>query len=275
MNVTNLGGAPSVTIQSPTGTNVLANVGLGTHVISGIPIGTARTVTVVHNGNSLCNLPLGSFNYNDVDETCHAAAVYPIIDNGCAGGTYTSVPFCVQSTGTALGTDAFVQSVDVIVSHTWGSDLRLYLRSPNNTEVGLVNVAHGGSGTQYGNAAVCPAGLFRFQAGGTALSAVATGSTNVGTWTPDQPLTGFHNGVNPNGTWTLRACDAVGQDVGAVRYVRVNLCTPALATFTAVDNCANSQFSVQVNVTSLGGGSVANLNYTVNGVPVSMPNRCV
>ncbi|MFN3875520.1 MAG: proprotein convertase P-domain-containing protein, partial [Flavobacteriales bacterium] len=149
-------------------------------------------------------------------------------------------------------------------------DVRLYLRSPDNTEVGLLTAGHGGNGTQFGNAAACPGGLFTFQQGGAALSGVAAASTNVGTWQPDQSLNLFHNGQNPNGSWTLRACDAVGADVGAVRYARVNLCLPVLATFTPVDDCANDQFSVQVNVTSFGSGSTANLDYTVDGTPFSL-----
>ena len=44
---------------------------------------------------------------------------------------------------------------------------------------------------------------------------------------------------------------------------------PATATFTAVNNCANEQFSVQVNVTSLGSAGSATLLYSENGVPLS------
>ncbi|MBK6344212.1 MAG: hypothetical protein IPF41_16970 [Flavobacteriales bacterium] len=128
-----------------------------------------------------------------------------------------------------------------------------------------INAAHGGSGTQFGNAAACPGGLFTFQQGGAALSGVVGASTNVGTWQPSQSPNLFHNGSNPNGGWTLRACDAVGADVGAVRFARVNLCTPPVAAFTAVDNCGSNQFSVQVNVTSYGTGTAANLAYTVDG----------
>jgi subtilisin-like proprotein convertase family protein len=272
VSVSSLGSAPSVTIQSPSGTNVHANVGTGSYNVGPVPFGTARTVTVVHNGLAVCNLSLGSFNYIDGGQTCHAAAAYPIADNGCGTNTYTSVPVCVSSTGTALGQNVFVRSVDLIASHTWGSDLRFYLRSPDNTEVALINTARGGSGTQFGNAAACPGGLFTFQQGGAALTGVVGASTNVGTWQPDQSLDLFHNGQNPNGNWTLRACDAVGADVGAVRYARVNLCTPPAATFTAVDACASNQFSVQVNVTSHGGGTSANLSYTVNGTPFTLNN---
>ncbi|WKZ64870.1 MAG: proprotein convertase P-domain-containing protein [Flavobacteriales bacterium] len=270
VNVTGIGDAPSVTIQSPTGTNVHSNVGPGTYTVSGIPFGSPRTVTVVHNGNSLCNLGLGSFNFTDQGSTCHGAAAHPIPDNGCGTGNYTSVPFCLSSTGTALGTDVFVRSVDVIVSHTWGSDLRMFLRAPDNTEVGLLTAAAGGSGTQFGNAAACPGGLFTFQDGGAPLSGVAGSSTNVGTWAPSQSLSGFHNGQDPTGTWTLRVCDAVGQDAGAVRYVRVNLCTPPTATFTPVDDCGSNQFSVQVNVTGYGAGTTAHLVYTVDGTPFAL-----
>ncbi|MBK8228885.1 MAG: thrombospondin type 3 repeat-containing protein [Flavobacteriales bacterium] len=270
VNVTSAGDAPNVTIQSPTGTNVHANVGTGTYSIGPIPFGTARTVTVVHNGNAACSLNLGSFNYTNAAGVCHGASVYPIADNGCGVNNYTSVPLCVSSTGTALGTDLFVRSVDLIASHTWGSDLRFYLRAPDNTEVALINAAHGGSGTQFGNAAACPGGLFTFQQGGAALSGVVGASTNVGTWQPSQSLNLFHNGSNPNGAWTLRACDAVGADAGAVRFARVNLCTPPVASFTSVDDCGANQFSVQVNVTSYGTGTTANLAYTVDGSPFTL-----
>ncbi len=272
VNVSSVADAPNVTIQSPTGTNVHANVGTGTYSIGPIAFGTARTVTVVHNGNTACNLSLGSFNYTNAAGVCHGAAMYPIADNGCGVNNYTSVPLCVSSPGTALGTDVFVRSVDLIASHTWGSDLRFYLRAPDNTEVALINAAHGGSGTQFGNAAACPGGLFTFQQGGAALSGVVGASTNVGTWQPSQSLNLFHNGSNPNGGWTLRACDAVGADVGAVRFARVNLCTPPVAAFTAVDNCGSNQFSVQVNVTSYGTGTAANLAYTVDGSPFTLSN---
>ncbi|MFZ1693609.1 MAG: proprotein convertase P-domain-containing protein, partial [Flavobacteriales bacterium] len=272
VNVSSVGDAPSVTIQSPTGTNVHSTVGTGTYSIGPIAFGSARTVTVVHNGNSACNLNLGSFNYTNAAGVCHGTGVYPIADNGCGANNFTNMPLCVGSVGTALGQDVFVRSVDLIASHTWGSDLRFYLRAPDNTEVGLVTAAYGGSGTQFGNAGACPGGLFTFQQGGAALAGVAGASTNVGTWQPDQSLNLFHNGSNPNGSWTLRACDAVNLDVGAIRFARVNLCLPVQASFTPVDDCTNDQFSVQVNVTSYGSGSTANLAYTVDGNPFNMNN---
>jgi subtilisin-like proprotein convertase family protein len=204
--------------------------------------------------------------------TCMAAnATNTIVDNGCGTNDYRNIPFNLNSTGSTLGTDVFVQSVDLIVSHTWGSDLRLYLRSPNNNEVALVNAPYGGTGTQYGNAAACPAGLFTFQDGGAPLSGVATNSTNVGTWAPDQALTLFNDGSDPNGLWTIRACDAVAQDVGAIRYARVNLCYPPQATFTNVNDCTNNQFQVSVNVSNLGSGASGTITYSVDdGTPVVM-----
>ncbi|MBK7268563.1 MAG: hypothetical protein IPI07_03280 [Flavobacteriales bacterium] len=77
----------------------------------------------------------------------------------------TNVPFCVSDPGTALGTDAFVQSVDIIVSHTWNDDLDIQLINPNGTIVNLVNDRFG-SGDGLGNPALCPGGLFTLAAGG-------------------------------------------------------------------------------------------------------------
>lgn len=270
VNVSALNGAPSVNIQSPTGTNVFTNVGTGTHLVAGIPFGSARTVTVVHNGNGLCNVNLGSFNFIDGDLTCNAVGAFPIPDNGCGANNYVNVPFCVSSPGTALGTNVFVRSVDLIVSHTYNADIELSLVSPGGTTVSLINDRFG-SGDNLGNPASCPGSVLTLRADGAALSAAAANNV-TGVWAPEQPLSNFHNGSNPTGTWTLRACDDLGADVGAIRYVNLNLCLPPQATFTAVDNCGSNQFSVQVNVTSLGTGATANLNYTVNGNPFFLPN---
>ncbi|MEO7080058.1 MAG: hypothetical protein ABIY71_00980, partial [Flavobacteriales bacterium] len=42
-------------------------------------------------------------------------------------------------------------------------------------------------------------------------------------------------------------------------------CTPPMATVTATDDCANNQFSLSVNLTSLGDGTDVDLVYNVNG----------
>ncbi len=42
-------------------------------------------------------------------------------------------------------------------------------------------------------------------------------------------------------------------------------CTPPAATFTSVDDCPNNQFSINVNVTSLGDGASVDLIYSANG----------
>ena len=269
VNITGLGGASNVTIQSPNGTDVIAGVGTGSYVINGIPLGTSRTVRIVHNGSSLCNRDLGTITDGDPDGVCQAAGVHPIPDNGCGTSTFRDIPFCVSTAGTALGANVFVQSVDLIVSHTYNSDLEIGLISPSGTNVSLI-ADRFGTGDNLGNPSNCPNSLFTLQAGGIPLSN-GNASNVIGTYAPEQPLTGFHNGTDPNGTWTLRACDDEAADNGAIRFVRLNLCLAAQATFTAVNNCASNQFSVQVNVTSLGSGTNANLNYTVNGSPFSLP----
>ncbi|HRH37790.1 MAG TPA: proprotein convertase P-domain-containing protein, partial [Flavobacteriales bacterium] len=185
------------------------------------------------------------------------------VDDGCSTNAYTDVTFCVSSPGTALGTDVFVRSIDLIASHTYNQDLRFSLISPSGTTVSLVSNRFG-SGDNLGNPASCPGSVFTLQDGAAALTNANT-SNVTGTFAPEQALTTFHNGSNPNGVWTLRVCDNAGIDVGAIRYVHMNLCAAPYATITAVDDCANDQFTMQVNVTSLGSGANANLSYTVDG----------
>ncbi|MBX2974010.1 MAG: proprotein convertase P-domain-containing protein, partial [Flavobacteriales bacterium] len=267
VNVTSLGSSASVNIVASPGGTVHSGVGIGSHIIGPLPLGTNVTVNVV--GSAGCSTALAATTMNDVDATCHAASVYPIPDNGCGSNNYRDIPFCLNSTGTQLGTDVFVRSVDLIASSTYNADLELRLISPNGTTVLLVNDRFG-NGDNLGNPSNCPNSLFTLRDGGTPL--VSSNQSNVtGEYAPEQPLSGFHDGSDPNGTWTLRACDHYAQDLSAMRYVRVNLCSPATATVNAVPNCANGQFNVAVNVTNFGSGTSARLTYAMNGgTPIVM-----
>jgi hypothetical protein len=74
-------------------------------------------------------------------------------------------------------------------------------------------------------------------------SAGGTGAASKCRFTSTAPATNFANGL----TYTWIPCSA-----------------PA-ATFTVVENCAGQTFTVNANVTSLGGGSTATLSYSLNG----------
>ncbi|HMC96152.1 MAG TPA: proprotein convertase P-domain-containing protein, partial [Flavobacteriales bacterium] len=267
--INTLGDAPSVSITAspgPTCGTCTGITGVPTTRTLTFPIGTPQTITVVHNGDATCNTNLGTFNSaTDPDETCLANGVYPIADGACI-----NVPFCLSSAGTQLGTNVLVKSVDIMMQHQAVQDLDIQLTDPFGTTVNLVNDRLGNA-NNLGVQATCPTGLFTLQDGGTALPNSGANNTQ-GVFQPEQSLTLFNDGSNPNGTWTLRVCDdAVNTFVGNVRYIRVNLCTPPLVTFTSVDNCANQQFSVAANVTSIGAGPTVTVQYSVNGgSPVSV-----
>ncbi len=76
-----------------------------------------------------------------------------------------------------------------------------------------------------------------------ATSSDGTGAASKCRFTSTAPATNFTNGL----TYTWTPCSA-----------------PA-ATFTVVENCAGQTFTVDANVTSLGGGATATLSYALNG----------
>ncbi|MBK9076106.1 MAG: hypothetical protein IPL77_14235 [Flavobacteriales bacterium] len=84
----------------------------------------------------------------------------------------------------------------------------------------------------------------------------------VGTLTPEQPLSTLHDASNPNGTWILRVCDDTGSDLGDVRFVKVNIVpceSPVAGGQTIVPACGTNEFSIDVNLTSLGSSATIDL----------------
>ncbi|MEO8589750.1 MAG: T9SS type A sorting domain-containing protein [Flavobacteriales bacterium] len=263
--INTLGDAPSVSITAspgPTCGTCTGITGVPTSRTLTFPVGTAQTLTVVHDGDAVCNTNLGSFNYIDADAVCHANGVFPITDATC-----TNVPFCLSSGGTQLGTTVTVQSVDLVIQHQAAQDLDIQLISPSGVIVNLVNDRFG-TGNNLGVPGSCPTGLFTLQNGGAALTN-ANASNTTGIFAPEQSLSLFNDGSDPNGTWTLRVCDDAAGNVGNVRFVRVNLCAPPVVIYTPTDDCANQQFSIAANITSVGTGPTATLYYSVNNGPTT------
>jgi subtilisin-like proprotein convertase family protein len=130
-------------------------------------------------------------------------------------------------------------NVNVDISHTWTSDLKIALIGPNGTTVTLVG----------------PAGLGGAANGGyqnTTFDDQAAANINTGA----VPFTGTFrpinfpanqlaalNGIDPNGDWTVRFTDGVGGDVGTLRRVRVEITysgeavTGGIPGPTIVDGC--------------------------------------
>lgn len=105
-------------------------------------------------------------------------------------------------------------NIGVLMSHTYRGDLRMFLLSPQGTQITLIQ----NTGTVPDNFNV----LYDDSAAAaitthTAANDTATAGTVVPpyqrTFRPLQALTAF-NGQNANGTWTLSICDSLNADTG-------------------------------------------------------------
>ena len=191
-----------------------------------------------------------------------------IPDNGCASSNALELDIAFSGLPNALGAaagNARLVSVELIVEHTYNSDLEIYLTSPGNTTRSLI-ADRFGTGDNLGNPASCPGTPLTFTDGGTALSNSNT-SNVTGTYDPEQSLAGFTG--NPNGTWTLSVCDDAGVDVGNLLYVRLNFCTVPLITATTNNSPACSNGTLDLTVTASGSPSVS---YAWTGTGSFSPN---
>ncbi len=100
-----------------------------------------------------------------------------------------------------------ITDVDVMfnITHTWVSDLDVWLTSPAGTRILLFSDV-GGSGDNFTGTTLDD----------DALTSISSGSAPfTGTYRPADPLATF-NGTNPNGTWTLEIVDFFFGDEGSV-----------------------------------------------------------
>jgi subtilisin-like proprotein convertase family protein len=190
-----------------------------------------------------------------------------VVDNGCGEGLSTRVSLPQSGLPTTLGTapgNARLLSVELIVSHTWNSDLEIRLTSPTGQTRNLV-LDRFGNGDNLGNPASCPGSALVLQDGATALN--NTNTSNVtGTFAPEQTLAGFTG--DPNGTWVLSICDDAVDDLGYLRYVRLNFCTVPQITSSTSNSpiCAGSTLNLGVTATG-----TAPLTYAWTGTGTFSP----
>lgn len=125
----------------------------------------------------------------------------------------TSAQQTVAVTGTNLGTDVFLESVCLNVSHTWVGDLEFILESPNGDLITLMSQPGGGNCTGDDLDVCFVPGTGSPLSGGTCSNLPAySGDYNA----ESGDLAALSTGTDPNGTWTLYAVDYVGFDAGTV-----------------------------------------------------------
>ncbi|MBK6627846.1 MAG: hypothetical protein IPG35_09710 [Flavobacteriales bacterium] len=131
-----------------------------------------------------------------------------IPDNACGASQFMHAPMPVTGQPTTLGTNpgnARLTSVELIVAHTFNSDLRVSLTTPGGQTRNLI-LNRFGNGDNLGNPAACPGTVFTLADGGTAL--VNTNTSNVaGTYQPeDDPVRLHRRPQRGLGAEHLRQC---------------------------------------------------------------------
>ncbi len=123
--------------------------------------------------------------------------------------------------GIPVGAVASSASVKFNITHTWDSDLTLFLKAPNGQVLNLVN-SEGGSGDNFTNTIVSSAGGLTFAASAPPFTNTYIADANGGAAAPPgmtqttATFAGLYAGNALNGTWTFGARDNAGLDVGTL-----------------------------------------------------------
>lgn len=145
-----------------------------------------------------------------------------ITDNLIAGVNATVTPSGVA--GTALGTDQYLTSICLNITHTWVGDLKATLTSPNGTPVVLFDrVGYTGTGVGCSGNNI---DVIFVPGTGTEMELVCnpTVPTISGVFNAfnGANINSLNDGSNPNGTWTLNVSDNASIDVGSIASFTLN-----------------------------------------------------
>ena len=133
----------------------------------------------------------------------------------------------VVSTLSVTGLAGSLSDVDVRVSitHTYDSDLDVYLISPLGTRVELFTDV-GGGGDNFDDTILDDA----------AAAGIGSGTAPfAGRYRPEGLLSAL-NGQNPNGTWQLEITDDAGADIGTLQIWGLRIATAAAPEITVLGN---------------------------------------
>lgn len=161
------------------------------------------------NGPFAFNTSIDSLNYCDLD--------FPITDDNCPN----SDPFYFQNTIPGnLGFDLFIESVDVIIDHSWPSDLSLVLLAPDGSRRKLISNL-GINSQDLGDPSVPCEKTLSFS--DLACSSILDAEFPIrGDYQPEEFFSGFYNGSEGLGNWTLEICDRAEGDIGVLKQFDIN-----------------------------------------------------
>ena len=240
VNVTNLGTAPSIDIVSnPGGVVHQDNVGTGAYVIGPFPLASSQTLEVIHNSDATCNLSFGPYTgaglicnddcANAIAVSCNSSVSGTTVGSNNADAPGTCSGFAFNTAGGVWYTvtgTGLPITASLCGGATWDTKLAVYTG------------ACGAFTCVVGDDDTCD-----------------PGTQSIVTWTSTLGVTYYIyvTGFSTNtGAFTLNVTCAT--------------CLAPTATTTIIPDCANSLFSVSVNLTSLGNATSVGLESTLNGI---------
>ncbi len=215
----NFGNGVTSTLQNPTFTYPAAGVYSASLLVTSIPGGcqnlTTRSVTVtdpptVNAGTSTSVCPGGCVTLNGTTNASGGLSGPVTFNNNTAlnipdNNTLVSSSIIVSGINPTTIAAGSILNVCLNITHTWDSDLDIFLRCPNGTQINLSD-DNGGAGDNYTNT------CFSMSA---ATSVIAGAPPFNGTFIPEQSFN-LLNGCNVNGNWQLVIRDDLGGDVGTL-----------------------------------------------------------
>lgn len=216
------------------------------------PIPTAVTatpsVTSVCYGDS--TLLTASYSYPPSTVNNSVSPSVSIPDNDLVTGVTSQITL-----PTTCASANEISTVTLNITHTWAADLRVYLISPNGTQLSLC-VEKGGNSNNI---------IATFQAGAQALP---TGNTAIsGTYAPDEAFSSFSG--TAAGIWTLRVFDDAAADTGTLNSwsITVNSATCGIMSF-------NWSPATGLSSTTVQNPTASPTSDTAYSVTVTTPNGC-
>ncbi|MBK9983435.1 MAG: proprotein convertase P-domain-containing protein [Saprospiraceae bacterium] len=191
---------------------------------------------------------LFGFSFSILQAQTFPGSAGALTDNNCAGAFNT-----FSATVSNVGVTDVIQSVTINISHTWDSDLNIFLVGPTGTIIEL-STGNGGSGVNYVNTIFTDSapsfittgtapftGSFKPEGrANTDIQCDPTGT--VGTYT----FASQFAGTNTNGNWTLKIKDGASGDVGILNSWSVTI-APMQTLQKVGINTANPQATLDVN----------------------------
>ncbi|WP_299669013.1 MBG domain-containing protein [uncultured Polaribacter sp.] len=110
-------------------------------------------------------------------------------------------------------------NVSLDITHSWNSDLSIFLISPSNTRIEL-STSNGGNGDNYTNVILDDDSTNTF----VNANATLTNYNITGTYKPEGLLSDFNN-ENANGNWVLEITDTQNDDGGIINSVSLEICS--------------------------------------------------